>query len=364
MRSLTFNPGPSKISGETYADVEKALATGFLEVSHRSSTFYDVSSECIENLKAYLNVPEEYHVIFLDSATSAWHSVVANTVHTKSFHLVNGAFSEKAESAARKLYKETDSSTVPPGEVHIIADISVPDNAELITCCYNESSAGTTMTPADIKTLQSRFPEPLLAVDATSCAAALQLPIESADLWYFSVQKGFGLPSGLGVLIISPRAYERSLLLAKRGENLAGIWQWSEYVGAQTKQPGQTIQTPNMLGIFLLNEQLKRYQLRGGIDTIELETKKKAERISALIDTGPNLSHFVREPAHRSPTVIAIQAHEDYIAALHNEARAQDIVLGTGYGELKSTTFRIANFPAITDADIDRLEQVFNTVSA
>jgi phosphoserine aminotransferase len=37
------------------------------------------------------------------------------------------------------------------------------------------------------------------------------------------------------------------------------------------------------------------------------------------------------------------------------EAKEAGMELGGGYGPLKPTSFRIANFPAITDAEMDRL---------
>ncbi len=142
MRPLTFNPGPSKISDDTYADIERACRSGILEWSHRSQNFYTLSTSAIELLKRYFHVPEEYHVLFLNSASSAWHSLITNTVSKKSLHLINGAFSKKAHNASMLLYKDAHSIEANLGTQIAFDSVSVSDDTELITACYNESSTG------------------------------------------------------------------------------------------------------------------------------------------------------------------------------------------------------------------------------
>ena len=56
---------------------------------------------------------------------------------------------------------------------------------------------------------------------------------------------------------------------------------------------------------------------------------------------------LVNDPALRSRTVIPIEAEPETINQLREQARQAGITLGNGYGDLKATTLRIANFPAI-----------------
>jgi len=57
----------------------------------------------------------------------------------------------------------------------------------------------------------------------------------------------------------------------------------------------------------------------------------------------------------RSTTVLAVAGLEETISTVKKEAKAAGMELGSGYGPLKPTSFRIANFPAITNAEMDRL---------
>jgi phosphoserine aminotransferase len=360
MRPLSFIPGPAKISTETYDDIVGAVESGVLEQSHRGMDFSNLSHGCIAKLKSFLGVPEDYKVFYLSSATSAWHSIVANTVKERSFHIVQGAFSAKAEKAAEYLYKQTTQCKTKLGEQCTTSDLQIPAGAEVINCCLNESSTGVRLAIDELGRLRKGYPEPLLAVDITSCAGAIEIPMELADIWYFSVQKAFGLPAGLGILMVSPRAYQKSVELEKSRDNLAGVWRWSNYVAAQQKHPGQTIQTPNMFNIYLLEKQLTRFSEKG-LKAIAADTARKAQIISGALSDNERFRYFVKNPANRSETVITVEGEINDIATLHKAAKKRGIVLGMGYGEIKNTTLRIANFPAHTVADMTKIAELLRS---
>jgi phosphoserine aminotransferase len=52
-----------------------------------------------------------------------------------------------------------------------------------------------------------------------------------------------------------------------------------------------------------------------------------------------------------------LEGEPDLIDGVKAEAKAQGILLGAGYGKWKSSTFRVANFPAYTEAQIEQLFQ-------
>jgi phosphoserine aminotransferase len=64
---------------------------------------------------------------------------------------------------------------------------------------------------------------------------------------------------------------------------------------------------------------------------------------------------LVDNAATRSTTVLAVSGAEEVIVAVKKAAEKEGMQLGGGYGPLKSTSFRIANFPAITDVEFMRL---------
>jgi phosphoserine aminotransferase len=52
---------------------------------------------------------------------------------------------------------------------------------------------------------------------------------------------------------------------------------------------------------------------------------------------------------------MGVTGTEDIISKVKSEAKVAGMKLGGGYGHLKPISFRIANFPAITDSEITKL---------
>ena len=64
---------------------------------------------------------------------------------------------------------------------------------------------------------------------------------------------------------------------------------------------------------------------------------------------------LIQNPEARSSTVLAISGKEEFISEIKKAAEKEGMQLGSGYGPLKPTSFRIANFPAITEAEFLKL---------
>jgi phosphoserine aminotransferase len=114
----------------------------------------------------------------------------------------------------------------------------------------------------------------------------------------------------------------------------------------------QTHYTPNVLGIYLLNRVLKDMD---PIAQVDARLRKRMEALEQAISQSAVFQLLVDNPATRSTTVAAVAGEEQAIVAVKKAAEKEGMQLGGGYGPLKSTSFRIANFPAITDAEFMRL---------
>jgi phosphoserine aminotransferase len=57
----------------------------------------------------------------------------------------------------------------------------------------------------------------------------------------------------------------------------------------------------------------------------------------------------------QSYTVIPVEADIELIKKIKSSAWDAGLLLGEGYGEFKTTTFRIANFPALKKVEIRKL---------
>jgi phosphoserine aminotransferase len=98
-----------------------------------------------------------------------------------------------------------------------------------------------------------------------------------------------------------------------------------------------------------------------GIDVISQKIVQQAADWYHLFEHTEGLKPLVQNTRVRSDTVIAIQAEAGEISRIKDMAKKAEITLGNGYGAWKQNTFRIANFPAISQEDIQALKQFLIT---
>ncbi|MEY4929685.1 MAG: hypothetical protein RI909_409, partial [Bacteroidota bacterium] len=63
----------------------------------------------------------------------------------------------------------------------------------------------------------------------------------------------------------------------------------------------------------------------------------------------------------RSHTVITVTGKPALLAEVKQQAKKKGFLLGEGYGPLKNTTFRIANFPALKKNEIKQLQKFLSS---
>ena len=343
----TFNPGPSQVTDEVKADITEAVEKNIISLSHRSTIFAEITKQAVKGLREYFDVPEDYHVLFTSSATEALELVIRNLVVKESFHFTNGNFSELAARISESFGKTAISDSVEWGKQNNHLKAKIPSSSELVMLNYNETSTGVTCDNKTVRDLRNKIDGKLLAVDITSSAGCLPFEIHQADVWLFSVQKGLGLPSGLGIMFVSPKALNRSKKLKHSGL-------FNFYSMAEKMKDYQTLHTPNVLGIYLLAKQLERWSAPKAPSN-PVETRAKAKMINQFIDAHELLNYYVKQPKVRSKTTICIEASPEIISKLSKAASNANLVLGSGYGKIKHNTFRIANFPALSRYDMQLL---------
>lgn len=352
---IYFTAGPSQIYPTVPQHLQRAVADGILSISHRGSGFMDIYAAMERGLRAVLAVPDNYGVFVFSSATEIWERLALNCVARESFHLVNGSFSASFADIVQRTGKRAGIHQVADGVGFDVNQIEIPDSAELVAAIANESSTGVMMPPEDIAALRQRYPEKLIVVDAVSAVPTWRVDISQLDGLYFSVQKGFGLPAGLGVLILSPRLLARGLELEKAGQFVGTYHHWSKLHEMSLKQ--QTPATPNVLGIYLLAQVCADMATR--LPEIQAAHAEKYRLLSEFITRHPALDFAVADPRHRSSTVVVAQHSFPDTKGLLKSLAAKGYEIGAGYGKHAATQIRISNFPATSVADVQGLLAAF-----
>ena len=69
----------------------------------------------------------------------------------------------------------------------------------------NETSTGVWTDAETIKEIRKNAPDAHIVIDVVSALPYAAIPWNDVDAVFFSVQKGFGMPAGLGVLMVNER---------------------------------------------------------------------------------------------------------------------------------------------------------------
>lgn len=344
---ITFYPGPSKVYPNIGTYMQEAFTDGVLSINHRSPQCMALTQSVITAIHQKLNVPAQYSIYFISSATEAWEIIAQSLTKHESIHYYNGDFGKKWAEYAKRLLPAVKTIKFDVNALPTF-DNAVDENAEMVCITQNETSNGTQLR--DLTVFRQQYPNALLAMDVTSSLGGISLDWDSGDIWFASVQKCLGLPAGMALMICSPKALEKARIINDRNYYNSLLFIDENF------QKFQTHYTPNVLNIYLLNKVLAEVE---NISIIDKRIKQQAtdwynffNKFDAI-----GLTYITQHAEIQSDTIIALEGSQAHIEAVKQQAKQAGIVLGNGYGNWKNTTIRIANFPAITQNEIDFLRQ-------
>ncbi len=351
-RKIYFTPGPSQLYPTVPEHMQEALDLDICSATYGSEAFKNVFSEAVASVRKLLAIPHSFQIFFLASGTEAMQRIVQNCCEENSFHFVNGSFSKRFYDEAIFSKKNASKHEVPLGKGIDLRNIDIP-KADLITLTQTETSAGTSIPVDSIKAFRKNVPDPILAVDVVSSAPYVDLDYSSLDCAFFSVQKAFGLPAGLGVIMVNERALEKAKEVEKARQT--GGYHSFSMLNEKAKE-NLTPDTPNVLCMYLLDKVCQDMQKKG-IGRIRKEIDVKA---SLLYDWAGN-DAYVEEKRFQSKTMIVSKTN-DSTPIIENAAR-HGFFIGSGFGPYAKQQIRIANFPAHTINDVKALIEVLRDVN-
>ena len=343
---ISFYPGPSKVYPQVRQYLLDAYDEDILSINHRGEKFMFIYENCIKFLKEKLDIPSNYAIYFTSSATECWEIIAQSFIEKNSTHLFNGSFGEKWFNYTNRI--KADAISIPFDiENELPIDITIKPT-EILCVTQNETSNGTQVSNVIIKELKEKYPSSLLAIDITSSIGGVKLPIDKGDIWFGSVQKCLGLPAGLGLMICSPQAMERAKKI-----NDHRFYNSILFID-ENMQKWQTHYTPNVLGIYLLMRAMENVAPISDIDKL---LKARSTKWQTYLSSLKTIQPLIANKETLSSTVWTIKSDEKIIHSIKDHAHKNGIILGNGYGNWKSNTFRIANFPAIEESEFNVLEK-------
>ncbi len=346
-----FGSGPAKIREEAVDYL--AMRRDLLGTSHRQAPVKQLVAAVQEGLAQLYGIPEGYEVVLGNGgATMFWDIATCSLIERRSAHAVFGEFTRKFATATTNAPFLADPLVTEVAAGSVV--LPEPGDADLVAWAQNETSTGTA---APIL----RIGEGLVAIDATSAAGGMTADLAQTDVYYFAPQKNFSADGGLWVAICSPAALERA-------ERITASDRWipeslNLTVAASNSRRHQTLNTPALATLLLLEEQIRWLLELGGIEEVERRCTAMTDHIYAWAQDRDYTSCFVADPAHRSPVVATIDLVEEVsapevIAAL----RANGIVDIDPYRALKRNQLRIATYASVDPADVTALTECIDYV--
>ena len=347
-----FGSGPSRVRPEQLAYVAGPGAA-VIGTSHRQKPVRALVGRVRAGIADLFALPDGYEVVLGNGGTTAfWDAAACCLVRERALHLVYGEFSSKfaAATAGAPFLQEPIIVEVAAGDA---PDPVADAGADVIGWAHNETSTGV-MVPV-------HRPEgsdaSLVMIDATSGAAGLPVSIAESDVYYFAPQKGFASDGGLWLAAMSPAAIARIEEVA----GLGGATRWvpdflSLPTALENSRKDQTYNTPAIVTLLLLADQLDWMLGQGGLEAMVARTTASSGHLYGWADAHPHASPFVADPAKRSLVVGTID-FDDAVdaAALAATLRANGIVDVEPYRKLGRNQLRIAMFPATDPADVQAL---------
>ena len=152
----------------------------------------------------------------------------------------------------------------------------------------------------------------------------------------------------------SPPALERAAQIKASGRWIPAFFDLT--IAIENSKLDQTYNTPALVTLFLLAEQIEWFNQNGGL---KFSSGRSAESAKIMYEWAERTSYtkpFVTEPSMRSKVVATIN-FDDAIDAAKVAAtlRANGIVDTEPYRKLGKNQLRIGMFPAIEPSDIEAL---------
>ena len=349
-RDGRFGSGPSKIRAEAL-DALRATGTSYLGTSHRQKPVKAVVRRLREGLHELFAMPDGYEVVLGNGGTTAfWDIATLNLVRARAQHLVFGEFSSKF-AAATKAAPFLDGPTIIDASPGSHPTPQAESGIDTYALTHNETSTGVAMP---IRRVAGADQDALVLVDATSGAGGLPVDVREADAYYFAPQKSFASDGGLWIALLSPAAIERTASIAATDRWIPAFSDLQ--VAIDNSRLDQTYNTPSLVTLFLLTEQIDWFNSQGGLSWATERTADSSSRLYTWAEKSDYAAPFVNDPDMRSAVVGTIDFEPEVDAtAVAKVLRANGIVDTEPYRKLGRNQLRIAMFPAVDPADVESL---------
>ncbi len=351
-RVFNFSAGPAALPADVLQQAQSEMldwndsGMSVMEMSHRGKVYMSIAAKAEADLRALMEIPDNYKVLFLQGGASSQFAMVPinlltdkNGVKKQSAdYLLTGQWSKKAVVEAKRFCN-----------VNLVADTSdsnfttVPDAASLRfdpDAAYVHYTPNETIVGVEFDYIPDTGDVPLVA-DMSSTILSRRIDVSKFAIIYAGAQKNIG-PAGLTIVIV------RDDLIGNADSTMPTMFDYKTFVDNDSMY-----NTPPTYSWYLAGLVFARCLKQGGMTAIESINQRKAENLYKAIDDSAFYSNPVDKHCRSWMNVPFILANADLDAEFLSQAASKGLVTLKGHRSVGGMRASIYN--AMPEEGVDAL---------
>jgi len=341
-RNFLFIPGPTNVPRR----IQNAMSLE--QEDMRAMDLPEFTKPLYEDMKKVFKTKNGRVFIFPASGTGGWESAVANTLNPGDKVLMSGFghFSNLWIDLCQRWGLDVQALEVEWGEgvpVEKYAGILAADKKHEIKAVFatqNETATGVASDIAGVrKALDAAKHPALLFVDGVSSVASIDFRMDEwgVDLCVSGSQKGFMLPTGLGIVCASEKALE----MRKNSKLPKTFFDWEDQI--KTNDLGFFPYTPPMNLLRGLRESLNMI-FEEGLENVFARHNRMATAVRKAVEAW-GMRPIAKEPKWYSDTVTAVATPEGFDGneVVRHAYKYYNLAMSISLAKIAGKAFRIGH---------------------
>ncbi len=276
---FNFAAGPAMLPNEVLQKAQSDLLNwntsglSVLEMPFTSDVFKSIVTKAKENLKSLLNLPDNYHILFLQGGAYAHFSLLAMNLlgkNKQADYIQTGHWSTRAINEAMRYAQINIAASSEANHFSNIPPLHEWNLNQDSAFCHITSNETANGTQFHWKPDTGQIP---LVADVTSDFLTCEIDISQYGMIYASAQKNLG-SAGVTIIII------RDDLLDQAMDITPAVFNY----GLQARNDSR-VNTQPTFSIYITGLIFSWLKDKGGIPEAEHLNKLKAKRLYTLIDS-------------------------------------------------------------------------------
>ncbi len=295
----------------------KGSGMSVMEISHRSSLFQSIIDETEYDLRALMNIPDDYEVLFLQGGTSLQFAMIPMNFmrNKKADYILTGYWAKKAYEEA-KLYGKINVAASSEGDnfsyIPDCGDLDILPDSDYVYMCENNTIYGTKFkTCPDSK-------GKVLVNDVSSCFLSEPMNVSDYGMVFGGIQKNLG-PAGLVIAIIRKDLITENVL----------PWTPTMLRYKTHADKRSLYNTPPTYNIYIVGKVIKWIQALGGLEKMKEINEKKAYVLYDYLDKSKLFEGLARRGS-RSLMNVTFRAKSNEMNAEFIKAAGQNGIVSIG----------------------------------